>query len=541
MATDFSKLKKFLDLPMWDPIAPAIAASAAGVQLVADERNNADSDPFLYLLLSATAFYRYSPIANEWQALNSPALAGTFGAGAGATLHPTQGPRGVLAAGNTTSKVVISTALNAAVGINQLANRGDSLGYKIRIIGNAAGSSGKIEERRIVANTAGTAPTLWLDSPLSFTPAAGDAYEILSGRIYLLSAGALAAGTFKAFDICTNSFITLSQTNLPATIANDSAFIDMSEANVPFSRSPGEGYFGALTATSSAAGTLTGQAAGGDSGVLANEFRNFQIRITQDTTTPTAVGQRRRIASHTAGVSPIYTLASNWTVTPSANAQFVIEYDDDKLRVVDIQRGDHLHLQYRRQYLGHNHVWCIWWGTRSGRDGVWGVGHCKGPWSERSTVDDTCVPRRQRGYAGYPRHQRRGEWNVGQCCRDRRRDAVGQYRDLWILRLGHQSGALCLYQLAGSTALSPIRHPESRGRAILFPAGGAIDCNCGQSHGPSAVRGWCGQNDVDAYDRCHAGAVLSNVVTRVGVIMSATERVVAIIPLIFDVTSSQNK
>jgi hypothetical protein len=45
----------------------------------------------------------------------------------------------------------------------------------------------------------------------------------------------------------------------------------------------------------------------------------------QDTTTPAAVGQRRIIASHTAGPSPVYTLGSNWTTTPSSSAKYVIE------------------------------------------------------------------------------------------------------------------------------------------------------------------------------------------------------------------------
>jgi hypothetical protein len=81
----------------------------------------------------------------------------------------------------------------------------------------------------------------------------------------------------------------------------------------------------ALAATAMAAGTLTGQAALGDAVVVANEYRNFQIRIVEDATNVTAVGQRRIIASHTGGASPVYTLGSNWTVTPSATAKYVIE------------------------------------------------------------------------------------------------------------------------------------------------------------------------------------------------------------------------
>jgi hypothetical protein len=81
----------------------------------------------------------------------------------------------------------------------------------------------------------------------------------------------------------------------------------------------------ALTATAAGASSLTGQASGGDAVVAANEYRNFQIRIVQDTVNTTAVGQRRIIASHTAGASPVYTLGTAWTVQPSANAKYVIE------------------------------------------------------------------------------------------------------------------------------------------------------------------------------------------------------------------------
>jgi hypothetical protein len=80
-----------------------------------------------------------------------------------------------------------------------------------------------------------------------------------------------------------------------------------------------------LTATAAGASTLTGQATGGDAVVAANEYRNFQIRVVQDTTTPAAVGQRRIIASHTAGASPVYTLGTAWTTQPSASAKYVIE------------------------------------------------------------------------------------------------------------------------------------------------------------------------------------------------------------------------
>jgi hypothetical protein len=130
----------------------------------------------------------------------------------------------------------------------------------------------------------------------------------------------------------------MTQTNLPATIGTDSSLMVLDEQYVPYNNSPGDGMIKgafnydtgvvqrfALTATATAAGTLTGQATLGDAVVVANEYRNFQIRIVEDTTNVTAVGQRRIIASHTAGPSPVYTLGTNWTVTPSATAKYVIE------------------------------------------------------------------------------------------------------------------------------------------------------------------------------------------------------------------------
>lgn len=261
--------------------------------------------------------------------LGSPALTGTFGAGAASIFHPSQGPRGTIATGGTTTQFTLTTALPAAVAVNQLANNGTGSGFTIRVIGNAAGSSGKIEERRIIANTAGTTPTITLESALSFSPALGDAYEILSGRVFLLSASTLAAGMWKYYDIATNSFSgNLATTNLPATVGGDSSLVALSEAHVPWSSTINTGFLGSITATATSGTTITGSAM--PAALTANEYRNFQVRITQDTGTPTAVGQRRRISSHTGGATGVFTVAA-WAVTPSATATFVIENDDDKI------------------------------------------------------------------------------------------------------------------------------------------------------------------------------------------------------------------
>lgn len=353
MATTLS-FKDAIDLPEWRPTAVAPNAHAAGGSLACDLRNTEDRLPEVYQLATAAILNCYSMKHDGWGLVGSPALAGTFGIGATAVMAPARGPRGTIAAGATSSQVTLSTALPAAVGVHQLTGRGDGIGFKVRIVDNGAGGSGRIAEMYVVANTSGTTPVLTLSTTpggapatMGFTPVSGSAYEFLSGRVYMLSAGTLAAGVWKYYDVLTNSFSgNLATTNLPGTINTDTAAVCLDEQYVPNDNYPGEGFVvGAgtynaiqpttggnlrcLTATATAAGTITGQAAGGDATVLANEFRNFVIRIVEDTTNVTAVGQRRRITSHTGGASAVYTVNGNWTVTPSSSAKFVIENSDE--------------------------------------------------------------------------------------------------------------------------------------------------------------------------------------------------------------------
>lgn len=331
--------RPIIDMLAWRWDAVGQVATGAGSCVAWDHRNNNNGSPYVYALYNATNFHAYDPASFESVPLASPALAGTFGAGATTIMHPSQGPRGAItAAGATNTSFTLTTALPAAVGANQLANRGDGAGFVVRVIGKGAGSSGKVEERRIVGNTGGTNPTLILNTPLSWIPIAGDTYEFRSGRVYLLSAGLLAANAFKHYDVLTNSYASLSVTNLPSTITTDSNAVALSESHVPWNRSPGEGFVAGagttgdgkncIVATASSSTTLTGS--GMPAGLTANEYRNFQVRIVEDTTTPTAVNQRLRITSHTGGATGVFTFAAAG-VTPSATAKFVIENDDDKI------------------------------------------------------------------------------------------------------------------------------------------------------------------------------------------------------------------
>ena len=467
--------------PHWRNAGTTPITFADGAELIGDPRVGRYSDPNLFLYGSATAFYKYNTITDGWITLAS-SQTGTFGAGCRGVFHPSAGPKKTLAGGNTTTKVVLNDALTSPVGINQLADRGDDIGYRIRVIGLSAG---KVEERFIAGNTEGSTPTITLDSPLTFTPQSGDKIEILSGRVYMLGlnptsaiactvthnsaavssaalfgnvtagmpvsgtgivpgtyvqsvtdssnitlnqpyVGVSSGGTVNLtfpFTMSTSGSITISgnilqylgtsgivavpgmviyNSNLnggsatitrvyrttvtttanclieldqtpvtQGTIATqqikftgggwayysiatndivgctspmgktgnqtglvvptvDSYLLALSEDLVPYNKSPGQGFLGTITATGAGATSITGSVAGEDSGISANEYRNFQIRIVEDLVNPTSVGQRARITSHTAGPSPVFTVPT-WSVTPSSSAKFVIENDDDKI------------------------------------------------------------------------------------------------------------------------------------------------------------------------------------------------------------------
>lgn len=333
--------KKVIDRLLWAQVAPLPNAHAAGAAVCSDLRSDLSRNPFVYQLVSAAILNRYNIVTKASAFTLNPALAGTFGGGAAAAFAPSFGLVGTIAAGATTTRVVLSTALPTAVGLNMLANRGGSgeYGFKIRIIDNGAGGSGKTAERYITGNTAGTTPTIDVLSSFGFTPVTGSRYEIVAGRVMMLSAGTIAANIWRTFEVASNTLSTgLSTTGLPATIGTDSSLLVLDEQYTPYDSAPGDGMIKgaynydtgivsryALTATATGASSLTGQATLGDAVVAANEYRNFQIRIVEDTTNVTAVGQRRIIASHTAGPSPVYTLGTAWTVTPSATAKYVIE------------------------------------------------------------------------------------------------------------------------------------------------------------------------------------------------------------------------
>lgn len=337
--------KAGLDRTLWRPEGLALSAQAAGASFAWDMRNSAQRHPFAFFFRAAASLDIFNPNSGDWLALASPAMS-ALAAGATAIFHPSQGPRGTISAATSTTSFTLSsltTAGGAAVGINQLANRGDGQGFWIKVVDNAAGATGKTEVVQITKNTSGATPVVTVSPALTFTPTVNSAYEILSGRVFLLGTGAIGANTWKYFDVACNSLTAKSQTNLAATIATDSYAIAFSELYVSNDRNPGDGFIDTnstynnglnkcCVATASAAGSITCGALAnpGTPSLFTNEYRNFQVRIVEDTGTPTSVGQRRNITSHTSGNTPVFTVP-NWATTPSSTAKFVIEQNDDRI------------------------------------------------------------------------------------------------------------------------------------------------------------------------------------------------------------------
>lgn len=330
--------KHLIDFPMWRNVFNTPNAHAAGGGVCADHRNTMERMPFFYQVASASIINRFNCHTKGWQPVATAAGFLGIGAGSADVIAPSFSLVGLISTGCTTTTITTKTTLTA-VGTNMLATRGadGEIGFRVKIVGNSAGGAGKVEERWIRGNTSGTTPTLLLDEALSFTPADGDTYEILCGRLFHLSAGATGATQWRALELATNTFANRAATG--QTIATDSCICALDERYVPYDRQPGEGFVVGtgtydaaepkycLTATDTGAQNLTGQAAGGDFAITANRFRNFQIRIVEDTAVPTAVNQRRIIASHTggAGTAPVYTLGAAWAVEPSNTAKYVIE------------------------------------------------------------------------------------------------------------------------------------------------------------------------------------------------------------------------
>jgi hypothetical protein len=254
-------------------------------------------------MVSNTVAYVYQPNEDAFVQLASPALAGTFGAGAcgaaaGFSTGSTVGAASLTATGGTTSTFVTNQTLAR-----------DLRGYSVQIL---AGPNAGVT-LPIVSNTIGSNATITVAVQASaFT--ASTVYRLMTPVWYVLGAGTLAANIFKKYCFATNSWVALTQTGLPATISTDSKLIA-----TPSWIDDGFNTFATGTATSATGTTLVNSA----KAWTTNQWANSQVRITGGT----GAGQIRIITSNTGTTLTVPT----WTITPDATSVYAIEGNDDYL------------------------------------------------------------------------------------------------------------------------------------------------------------------------------------------------------------------
>lgn len=291
--------RKLLDLKRWEFCAPAPAATAAG-SFVASSRHFRQQQLFVR---SNTEAFIYNPSENGWVTLTSPALAGTFGAGAAGvagawSTGSTVGAASLTATGGTVSTIVTNQTLSR-----------DLRGYRVHIL--AGPNAGAVLD--IVSNTTGANATITVATQASAF-SASTVYRLLTPRFYVVGAGTLAAGSFKVYDYATNTWTSLSNTGLPASLGADGKLVATPSIVDNAFKS-----FATGTATSATATTLvqTGKT------WTASQWVNFQVRITGGT----GAGQIRTITANTADTLTVAT----WTTTPDATSTYAIGGNDNFL------------------------------------------------------------------------------------------------------------------------------------------------------------------------------------------------------------------
>lgn len=238
---------------------------------------------------STTNALFYDAATSSTYTLPSPALGGTFGAGACGEIIPYGLPGGVMeltaTAGTTTS---ITTSLNLQ---KQLT------GKKIRI--TAGPNAGN--EYTISHNTTGTNSVITISTTVGTAFSASTKFILMTGSAFVFNAGTLSATSFKVFDFATNTWTSLSITGLPASWGTDGQLIRASNFDVQAS-----GTISSATSTTCVVAGLTG---------TGWNYTNFEIEIVSGT----GAGQFRTI---TAGSTSTFTVDTAWTTTPDATSTF---------------------------------------------------------------------------------------------------------------------------------------------------------------------------------------------------------------------------
>ena len=311
--------RKILDLKRWEFCTPSPNATAAATFIVSSRHYRQQQ----LHVISNTAANLYNPMEDGWIAVPSPALAGTFGAGA-------CGVAGSFSTGTTVaaSSLTATAGSTTTITTNQNLQR-DLRGYSVYFVGGT--NAGKT--KTIASNTIGAS------SVITFSGAAEavafdstSQYRIKAPVFYVLGAGTLAAGSFRKYDFATNTWTTLAITGLPASIGTDGRLI-----STPAWIDSGFKSFATGAATAGAATTLTNSA----KAWATNQWANSQIRITAGT----GAGQIRSVASNTGTAITV----PAWTINPDATSQYSIEGNDDFIYFI----GNNAVTMYRYSISGN--------------------------------------------------------------------------------------------------------------------------------------------------------------------------------------------
>jgi hypothetical protein len=285
--------KPLLHRKEWQIMTPAPAATVAAAFIAYDPN---DVDNLALYVVSNTLAYLYHHDEDAWVQIASPALAGTFGAGACGTAY--RWSNTVTANGGSTTTATTTATIT-----------GLCIGRTVRFLTGAnAGVEATITGAIIVPGGTSTIQFAALGSAVVNT----DTFIVDTGLFIVLGAGTLAAGSFRSYDPLTATWTSLTITGLPATWGTDGAMV----------ASSGISQFATGTATSGTATTLVNSG----KAWTANQWTNFQVRITAGT----GRGQIRNISSNTGTTLTVPT----WTTNPDATSVYAIEANQDFVYLV---------------------------------------------------------------------------------------------------------------------------------------------------------------------------------------------------------------
>jgi hypothetical protein len=291
--------RKILDVKRWEFMAPAPNSTQAG-SFIVSSRHFRQQQMFVR---SNSEAIMYNPAEDGWVNLPAVGLAGTFGAGA-------SGTAGAWSTGSTVGagSLTATAGTTSTITTNQNFQR-DLRGYKVHILSGP--NNGLVLD--IVRNTTGASSVITVATQgTAFS--ASTVYRLLTPRYYIVGAGTLAAASFRVYDYATNTWTTLSQTGLPASLATDGKLIA--------TPSIVDGDFKTFATGTATSGTSTTIVQTGKTWT-ASSWINSQVRITGGT----GAGQIRTITANTTDTLTVAT----WTTTPDSTSTYVIEGNDNFL------------------------------------------------------------------------------------------------------------------------------------------------------------------------------------------------------------------